>query len=80
VLLTKTDLHTPSAFGDAVIKGSLPNSGKLPFFTSVYYLRRAAVSLTRLPNSRAVSKSPGSISSGLESDGDCAIAPLNDPT
>jgi hypothetical protein len=32
VLLTKTYLHTASAFGDAAIKGSLPNSGKLPFF------------------------------------------------
>lgn len=64
--------------GGAAIKGRLPTTGKRPFLHT--YLRRAAVSLTRFPNSRAVSKSPGSISSGLESDGDCAIAPLNDPT
>ena len=43
-------------------------------------LNRAAVSATRRPNSRAVSRSPGSISAGLLSEGDCAMAPLKEPT
>src|SRR6185436_6787618 len=39
-----------------------------------------AVSRTRLPNSRAVSRSPGSIAAGEASDGDCAMAPMDEPS
>jgi hypothetical protein len=45
-----------------------------------YFLNRAAVSATRLPNSLAVSRSPGNgPSSGDESDGLCAITPADEP-
>src|SRR5450830_1759504 len=46
-----------------------------------YFLNCAAVSATRLPNSLAVSRSPGrGPSSGDESDGLCAIRPEKEPT
>ena len=43
-------------------------------------LNLAAACATRWPNRRAVSRSPVNISAGEESEGDCAMAPANEPT